>query len=90
MQTATAYLPLHSGKAPRWLFSRMVRLCREIMLVMAREFGPLETLRRLSDPYWFQGLLASYERQPEGFEALLGLPGVGPKTIRAGAKNLQP
>ncbi|MCX8032594.1 MAG: DUF763 domain-containing protein [Thermoleophilia bacterium] len=28
-------------------------------------------------------LLATYERQAENFETLLGLPGVGPKTIRA-------
>jgi hypothetical protein len=28
-------------------------------------------------------LLSTYERQPENFETLLGMPGVGPKTIRA-------
>ncbi len=28
-------------------------------------------------------LLSTYERQPHGFEELLGLSGVGPKTIRA-------
>ncbi len=28
-------------------------------------------------------LLSAYERQPEDFERLLGLSGVGPKTIRA-------
>ena len=28
-------------------------------------------------------LLSTYERQPRGFEQLLGLQGVGPKTIRA-------
>jgi hypothetical protein len=28
-------------------------------------------------------LLSTYERQPEDFESLLGMPGVGPKTIRA-------
>ncbi len=28
-------------------------------------------------------LLSTYERQPQGFEELLGLTGVGPKTIRA-------
>jgi hypothetical protein len=28
-------------------------------------------------------LLSTYERQPENFEKLLGLPGVGPRTIRA-------
>src|SRR5438128_986910 len=30
MRSGTANLPLHSGRAPAWLFSRMVRLAREI------------------------------------------------------------
>ena len=28
-------------------------------------------------------ILSTYEQQPQDFERLLGLPGVGPKTIRA-------
>ncbi len=47
-------LPLHGGKAPAWLFSRMRRLAREVTLVVVSEFGPEEMLRRLSDPMWFQ------------------------------------
>jgi uncharacterized protein len=53
-RTGFASLPLHTGKAPRWLFERMVPLSREIVLFLAREFGRDEVLRRLSDPYWFQ------------------------------------
>src|SRR4051794_1758586 len=49
-----AHLPLHGGKAPRYLFERMVPLSREIVVFIAREFGREEVLRRLSDPYWFQ------------------------------------
>jgi len=49
-------LPLHSGRAPRYLFERMVRLSREIIAYMVGEFGQLEALRRLSDPHWFQAL----------------------------------
>jgi hypothetical protein len=30
-----------------------------------------------------KAFLSTYERQPENFEALLGMPGIGPKTIRA-------
>jgi hypothetical protein len=30
-----------------------------------------------------KAFLSTYERQPEDFETLLGMPGVGPKTIRA-------
>jgi hypothetical protein len=49
-----ASLPLHTGKAPPWLFGRMATLSREIVIYMAREFGRREILRRLSDPFWFQ------------------------------------
>jgi len=47
-------MPLHYGKAPPWLFRRMVRLSREITLFIVGEFGPAEMLRRMSDPFWFQ------------------------------------
>jgi uncharacterized protein len=53
-RTGSATLPLHSGKAPAWLFQRMTKLAREVVVFMAEEFGTAEVLRRLSDPYWFQ------------------------------------
>ena len=37
--TGYASLPLHGGKAPAWLFGRMVRLSREIVIYLASEFG---------------------------------------------------
>src|ERR671934_2205400 len=52
--TGTASLPLHSGKAPPWLFGRMAMLSREIVIYIASEFGTREILQRLSDPFWFQ------------------------------------
>ena len=52
--TGYASLPLHGGKASPWLFSRMVRPSREIVIYIASEFGSREILRRLSDPFWFQ------------------------------------
>jgi uncharacterized protein len=52
--TGYASLPLHGGKAPAWLFGRMVRLSREILIYLASEHGPHDILRRLSDPFWFQ------------------------------------
>lgn len=54
MRSGLAQLPLHGGKAPHWLFSRMTRLAREITCHIVDEFGPREMLGRLSDPYWFQ------------------------------------
>lgn len=54
MRTGIANLPLHYGRAPRWLFERMTRLAREIAAVLVSEYGPEALLRRLSDPFWFQ------------------------------------
>ena len=53
-RTGIAYLPLHQGKAPPWLFNRMVKLSREITIAIVDEYGPQEMLKRLSHPYWFQ------------------------------------
>jgi uncharacterized protein len=56
MRTGYAQLPLHTGKAPAWLFNRMVRLAREIVCHVTSEYGPEEVIKRLSDPFWFQAL----------------------------------
>jgi hypothetical protein len=53
-RTGVANLSLHYGKAPRWLFESMVKLAREITIVIVSDFGPDEMLHRLSHPYWFQ------------------------------------
>ncbi|RME64500.1 MAG: DUF763 domain-containing protein, partial [Nitrospirae bacterium] len=55
-RTGTATLPLHGGKAPRWLFEKMTLLSGQIIEALCIEFGPQEVLRRISDPYWFQCL----------------------------------
>jgi hypothetical protein len=55
-QTGIAQLPLHGGKAPAWLFQRMVRLGREIVRLIVEDYGPAGILTRISDPYWFQSL----------------------------------
>lgn len=56
MRSGIANLPLHWGKAPRWLFSRMVKLAREITITIVNEYGAEEMLARISNPYWFQSL----------------------------------
>src|SRR5689334_4312529 len=53
-RTGSATLPLHSGRAPKWLFERMAELAPAIAEVMVLEHGRAEFLRRLSDPHWFQ------------------------------------
>ena len=55
MKSGQANLPLHGGHAPRWLFEKMKKLSREINLVIINEFGRDELLRRISNPFWFQG-----------------------------------
>jgi len=53
-RTGIANLPLHGGKAPRWLFDRMVKLAREITIAIVADYGPEEMLQRMSHPFWFQ------------------------------------
>ncbi len=52
----TALLPLHRGRAPRWLFGRMVKLARCISEIIVDEYGVGGFLDRLSDPWFFQSL----------------------------------
>ncbi len=67
-RTGIANLPLHYGKVPPWLFERMTRLAREVVLAIATEFGTREVLRRLSDPFWFQafGCVLGYDWHSSG------------------------
>jgi len=54
MKTGIANLPLHYGKVPRLLFSLMTKLAREISIVLIKERGTKEFLKKLSNPFWFQ------------------------------------
>ncbi|MDQ4143950.1 MAG: DUF763 domain-containing protein [Actinomycetota bacterium] len=54
MRSGRADLPLHGGRAPAWLFERMVPLARAISLAIIENEGPHALLTRLSDPFWFQ------------------------------------
>jgi hypothetical protein len=56
MRTGVANLPLHGGKAPPWLFKRMVGLAGAVVEAVIYEHGQEELLRRVSDPCWFQAL----------------------------------
>ena len=47
-------LPLHGGHPPKWLFTRMVDLSGALASVIIEEYGLLEFLNRISNPYWFQ------------------------------------
>jgi hypothetical protein len=72
-RTGIANLPLHYGKVPPWLFERMVKLAREIIIAIVADFGSEEVLRRLSHPYWFQafGCVLGYDWHSSGVTTTL-------------------
>jgi uncharacterized protein len=67
-RTGVADLPLHSGRAPAWLFARMARLARALLLAMREDMAPTALLLRLSDPHWFQafGCLLGFDWHSSG------------------------
>jgi len=54
MRTGIATVPLDYGRCPKWLFERMRKLAKGILITIAEEFGPEEILKRFSNPVWFQ------------------------------------
>jgi hypothetical protein len=84
MRTGIATIPLDWGRCPPWLFNRMKKLARGIIIAIVEEFGIEEFLRRLSDPIWFQsfGCVLAFDYNSSGLtttvmgalkEALRGL-----------------
>ncbi len=67
-RTGVANLPLHGGKAPAWLTTRMRKLAKEIAAIIIDEYGTDTLLTRLSDPYWFQafGCVLGYDWHSSG------------------------
>src|SRR6476660_1283305 len=53
-RTGSADLPLHSGRVPHWLASRMSRLGAVMAQAIVHHYGRDEFLRRLASPFWFQ------------------------------------
>jgi hypothetical protein len=55
-RSGVADLPLHGGRVPAWLASRMERLGTGIVEAVLHHYGRGALLSRLSDPFWFQAL----------------------------------
>src|SRR6267143_342980 len=55
-RTGSADLPLHGGRVPEWLASRMARLGSVMVEALVLEESPHGVLRRLAHPFWFQAL----------------------------------
>jgi uncharacterized protein len=53
-RSGSADLPLHSGRVPPWLASRMATLGAVIAQAIVHHYGRDEFLKRLSHPFWFQ------------------------------------
>jgi hypothetical protein len=55
-RSGIADLPLHGGRVPPWLATRMVTLGTAIAESVLYHYGRSAFLSRLSDPFWFQAL----------------------------------
>ena len=53
-RAGSATLPLHGGRVPGWLATRMSRLGAVIVQAIVHHYGRDELLARLSSPFWFQ------------------------------------
>ena len=53
-RTGSADLPLHSGRVPPWLATRMASLGAIITQAIVHHYGRDEFLQRLAHPFWFQ------------------------------------
>jgi hypothetical protein len=53
-RSGIADLPLHGGRVPAWLATRMTTLGTAISAAVVQHYGRSELLARLSDPFWFQ------------------------------------
>src|SRR3982075_4612014 len=53
-RAGSADLPLHYGRVPPWLASRMARLGSVMSQAIVHHYGRDEFLRRLAHPFWFQ------------------------------------
>jgi len=55
-RSGVADLPLHSGRVPAWLATRMTKLGTAVTETIVHDYGASAFLSRLSDPFWFQAL----------------------------------
>ena len=55
-RSGVADLPLHGGRVPQWLATRMTTLGTGIVESVIHHYGHEALLSRLSDPFWFQAL----------------------------------
>ncbi|MFT3836144.1 MAG: DUF763 domain-containing protein [Myxococcaceae bacterium] len=83
VRSGSADLPLHGGRVPEWLASRMARLGKVLVEAIVLEHGRPALLERLSHPFWFQA-----------FGAVMGMDwhssGITTSVLGALKRGLQP
>lgn len=91
MTTRSGYadLPLHGGRVPAWLATRMAALGRVIAEAIVHHYGADELLRRLSHPFWFQsfGSVMGMDWHSSGITTSV-LGAVLPRTRRQGRASI--
>ncbi len=83
-----ATLTLDTGKCPKWLFERMVKLGSQMVEIIVDEYGPDEFVQRISDPVWFQtlGTVLAFDWNASGLTTIL--TGALKESIRGKEKQL--
>ena len=73
MYRGVATMTLDTGRCPKWLFERMVKLGREMTRVLIEEYGPDEYIKRIADPVWFQclGTVLAFDWNASGLTTIL-------------------
>ena len=66
-------MTLDTGRCPKWLFSRMVTLGRDMTRILIEEYGPDEFVKRIADPVWFQslGTVLAFDWNASGLTTIL-------------------
>lgn len=83
-----ATFTLDTGKCPKWLFERMVKLGREVTRVIVAEQEPETFIERIGDPGWFQslGTVLAFDWNASGLTTIL--TAALKEAIRGQEKNL--
>ncbi|MCM8799692.1 MAG: DUF763 domain-containing protein [Candidatus Omnitrophica bacterium] len=73
IQRGIATFSLDYGRCPRWLFERMVKLGRNILEIIIKEYSPEEFVKRIADPVWFQslGTVLAFDWNSSGLTTIL-------------------
>jgi len=73
IERGIATFGLDYGRCPKWLFERMVTLGREVVEIIAEEYGPEEFIKRIADPVWFQslGTVLAFDWNSSGLTTIL-------------------